>query len=164
MGWPIQICPAKVYAGPIWAEQFEPIWVTQYGPTWDIPHGAMFGNPYGPARLKFMWSPYRLYFMGLPTWVTHGTYAGQPIQAYPAKTYLGPTNSCYLDPDVVSWSEHDVQKTFTFNQITTNTRRHILVKTQRQENFHFQSNHNQISTSHFSQNMTSKKLSFSIKS
>ena len=55
-----QICPAKVYVGPIWGEPIEPIWVTQYGPTWDIPHGAMFGNPYGPARLNLMCSPYRL--------------------------------------------------------------------------------------------------------
>ena len=67
-------------------------------------------------------------------------------------------------PDVIFWSERDVKKTFIFNQITTNTRRHILVRMRRQKNFHFQSNHNQISTSYFSQNTTSKKLSFSIKS
>ena len=75
--------------GPIWGESFWPIWVNQYGPTWGIPHGAMCGNPCGPARLNFMCSPYRLYFMGLPTWVTHGTYVGQPIWACPATTYLG---------------------------------------------------------------------------
>ena len=69
----------------------QPIWVHVGYPTW----GHVWKTIWG-ARLNFMCSPYRLYFMGLPTWVTHGTYVGQPIWACPAKTYLGPANSCYL--------------------------------------------------------------------
>ena len=63
-------------------------------------------------------------------------------------------------PDVIFWSEHDVKKTFIFNQIITKPRRHILVRTRRQKNFHFQSDHNQYSTSYFGQNTTSNTFIF----
>ena len=63
-------------------------------------------------------------------------------------------------PDVIFWSEHDVKKTFIFNQIITKPRRHILVRTRRQKIFNFQSYHNQISPSYFSQNTTSKNFHF----
>ena len=95
-GDPYRSAQLKFMWGPSWGEPYGPIWSNPDGPMWGNPHGPMCGNPYGPAQLKFMWNPNWLYFMGLPTWVTQGTYVGQPIWACPAKTYLGPTNSCYL--------------------------------------------------------------------
>ena len=113
----------------------------------------MWGSPYRHTQLKLTWDP-QTHVTCAPT-----SYVGQNTTS----RKLSLSIRSQPIPDVIFWSKRNVKKTFIFNQITTKSRRRILVGTRRQKNFHFQSNHNQTLTSFFGQNATSKKLSFSIR-
>ena len=97
-----------IWGGPYISAQLKTMWgpcgvnlLGPYGATHMSPRGI---SHVGPCVETHMGVPglilcvahigYNLW--DFPTWVTHGTYVGQPIWACPAKTYLGPTNSCYL--------------------------------------------------------------------